>query len=100
MTVGALTIVFIIIELILVTQRRLLPGIMMLLSFILLVLFVTGVIGTAIQLFGGPDINNQCNIYVSDMKVTGPSINTLAWLQQSNICKLRPTKKIPAIVKE
>lgn len=85
-TVGALTIVFIIIELILITQRQLLPGIMMLLSFILLVLFITGVIGTAIQLFGGPNINNQCNTYVSNMKVTGPSINTLAWLQQNNIC--------------
>ncbi|OCK90894.1 uncharacterized protein K441DRAFT_689142 [Cenococcum geophilum 1.58] len=85
-TVGALTIIFIIIELILIAQRRLLPGIMMLLSFVLLVLFITGIIGTAIQLFGGPNINNQCNTYVSNMKVTGPSINTLAWLQQNNIC--------------
>ncbi|OCL01932.1 hypothetical protein AOQ84DRAFT_305712 [Glonium stellatum] len=85
-TVGALTIVFIIIELILVTQRRLLPGIMMLLSFVLLVLFITGIIGTAIQLFGGPNISNQCDTYVNNMKVTGPSINTLAWLQQNNIC--------------
>jgi len=92
-TVGALTIIFIIIELILIAQRRLLPGIMMLLSFVLLVLFITGIIGTAIQLFGGPNINNQCNTYVSNMKVTGPSINTLAWLQQNNICKLRLAKK-------
>ena len=65
----------------------------MLLSFVLLVLFITGVIGTAIQLFGGPNINNQCNTYVSNMKVTGPSINTLAWLQQNNICKLRLAPK-------
>lgn len=87
-TVGALTIVFILIELILIAQRRLLPGIMMLLSFILLVLFITGVIGTAIQLFAGPNINNQCNTYVFNQNPTGPSLSTLAWLQQRNICEL------------
>jgi hypothetical protein len=72
--------------LVLIAQRRLLPGVMLLFSFILLVLFVTGIIGTAMQLFGGPNVNNQCNTYVGSMKQTGPSVNTLAWLQQQNIC--------------
>jgi uncharacterized membrane protein len=85
--VGAIAIIFIIIMLILIAQRRLLPGVMMLFSFILLVLFVTGIIGTAMQLFGGPNINNQCNTYVFNNKYTGPSVNTLAWLQQQNICQ-------------
>jgi hypothetical protein len=88
--VGSIAIIFIIIMLILIAQRRLLPGVMMLFSFILLVLFVTGIIGTAMQLFGGPNINNQCNTYVFNNRVTGAgqnSLNTLAWLQQQNICK-------------
>lgn len=85
-SVGALAIIFIFIELILIAQRRLLPGVMMLLSFILLVLFITGVIATSIQLFSGPNISNQCSTYVNNMKVYGPSANTLAWLQQNNIC--------------
>jgi len=86
-TVGSLAIAFILIELILIMQQRLLPGIMMLLSFILLVLFITGIIATAIQLFGGNNVNNLCQTYVNDMKFTGPSENTLAWLQQNNICQ-------------
>ena len=88
--VGALAIIFILIMLILIAQRRLLPGVMMLFSFILLVLFVTGIIGTAMQLFGGPNINNQCNTYVFSNRQTGAgqnSLNTLAWLQQQNICE-------------
>jgi hypothetical protein len=86
-TVGALAILFIIIEIIFIAQRRLLPGTMMLLSFILLVLFIAGIIGTAIQLFAGPNINNQCNTYVFNDAVDGPSRDTLAYLQQKNICK-------------
>jgi len=86
-TVGSLTIFFIIIELVLIAQRRLLPGIMMLLSFILLVLFITGIIGSAIQLFSGPNINSQCNTYVFNNNVKGANVNTLALLQQKNICQ-------------
>lgn len=86
-TVGALAIFFIIIEIVFIAQRRLLPGTMMLLSFILLVLFIAGIIGTAIQLFAGPNINNQCNTYVFNESVDGPNRDTLAWLQQRNICK-------------
>lgn len=86
-TVGALTIVFIIVELILIAQRRLLPGIMMLLSFVLLVLFIAGAVGTGLQLFGGNNINNRCNQFVWNMRQYGPTIETLAWLQQQNICK-------------
>jgi hypothetical protein len=86
-TVGALAVFFIIIEIVFIAQRRLLPGTMMLLSFILLVLFIAGIIGTAIQLFAGPNINNQCNTYVFNNAASGPSADTLAYLQQRNICK-------------
>jgi hypothetical protein len=86
-TVGALTFLFVIVEMILIAQRRLLPGIMMLLSFILLVLFLTGAVGTGIQLFGRAAINNQCNRYVFNNKEYGPTLETLAFLQQQNICE-------------
>lgn len=72
---------------ILIAQRRLMPGVMMLLSFILLVLYLAGAVGTGIQLFGKAAINNQCNRYVFNNKEYGPSIETLAFLQQQNICK-------------
>ncbi|KAK3059570.1 hypothetical protein LTS18_010528, partial [Coniosporium uncinatum] len=39
--VGALTIVLVIVEIVLIAQRRLLPGFMILWSFILLVLYLT-----------------------------------------------------------
>ncbi|KAL6709573.1 hypothetical protein ACN47E_001508 [Coniothyrium glycines] len=86
-TVGAIALIFIIIEIVYISQRKLVPGVMMLFSFILLVLFIAGIIGTAIQLFAGPNINNQCNTYVSSSDVSGPNINTLAFLQQRNICQ-------------
>tara|TARA_R110002003_G_scaffold184_13_gene14472 strand:+ start:3728 stop:4225 length:498 start_codon:yes stop_codon:yes gene_type:complete len=86
-TVGALALIFIIIEIVYIAQRKLLPGTMMLLSFILLVLFIAGIIGTAIQLFAGPNINNQCNTYVFNDSQDGPTLDTLAFLQQRNICK-------------
>lgn len=86
-TVGAIGIIFIIIEIVYIAQRKLVPGVMMLFSFILLVLFIAGIIGTAIQLFAGPNINNQCNTYVFNDNSSGPNINTLAFLQQRNICE-------------
>ncbi|KAF2793150.1 hypothetical protein K505DRAFT_306322 [Melanomma pulvis-pyrius CBS 109.77] len=86
-TVGALTIIFILIELVLIAQRRLLPGIVLLFSFMLLVLYLAGAIGTGIQLFSGNNLNNQCNAYVYNMRQKGQTANTLAWLQQQNICQ-------------
>jgi hypothetical protein len=86
-TVGALAIIFIIIEIVFIAQRKLIPATMMLLSFILLVLFIAGIIGTAIQLFAGPNVNNLCNQYVFNSDVNGPNANTLAYLQQRNICE-------------
>lgn len=79
--------------LILIAQRRLLPGVVMLFSFILLVLFIAGIIGTALNLFAGPNISNQCNTYVNNLssQTYGSSIETLAWLQQNNICEFDQT---------
>lgn len=51
-TVGSLAVVFIIIMLIMLGQNNLDPMAVILGSFILIVLFITGLIETAIQLFG------------------------------------------------
>jgi hypothetical protein len=69
-----------------VAQRRLLPGMMMLGAFILLVLYLTGLIETAILLFGTIDVSGNCQRYVTNNEAHGATLETLAWLQQSNIC--------------
>ena len=87
-TVGALTILLIVIMLALINQRRLLPGVVLIGSFILLVLYLTGLIETAIQLFGPQgNINGNCNLYVTHNAQNDLSINTLAWLEQNSICQ-------------
>lgn len=86
--VGALTVLFVLIMLTLIFQRRLLPGVVMIGSFILLVLYLTGLIETAIQLFGpAGDISGNCARYVTNNPSTDLSINTLAWLEQNSICQ-------------
>ncbi|KAF9636241.1 hypothetical protein BFW01_g7136 [Lasiodiplodia theobromae] len=87
-TVGSLTVVFIGIEIALIANRRLMPGVMMIGSFILFVLFLTGIIETGIQFFGsGSDVNGVCQRYVNNNEQFGPSVNTLAWLEQNSICQ-------------
>ncbi|KAK4988654.1 hypothetical protein LTR66_007260 [Elasticomyces elasticus] len=74
--------------LVLISQRRLLPSVVLLWSFILLVLFITGLIETAIQLFGPQgNVNGNCQNYITNQPVTGVSVSTLAWLQQNSICQ-------------
>ncbi|KAL2222882.1 hypothetical protein M432DRAFT_25852 [Thermoascus aurantiacus ATCC 26904] len=86
-TVGALGVVFVIVILILAAQRFLLPPIIIVGSFILWVLWLTGLIETALQMFGGAaDINSNCQNYVTNMEFKGNSVDTLAWLTQNNIC--------------
>lgn len=76
------------IEIVLITQRKLLPGVMIIGSFILVVLYITGIIETGIQLYGDPsDVNGKCQRYVDNNEQFGPSVNTLAWLEQDSICK-------------
>ncbi|KAF2716860.1 hypothetical protein K431DRAFT_307413 [Polychaeton citri CBS 116435] len=87
-TVGALTVVFILVMLLLIFQRRLLPGVIMLGSFILLVLYITGLVETAINLFGpNGNISSQCQTYIYDSPVSGLQPQTFAWLEQRSICQ-------------
>lgn len=90
MSVGSITLIFILIQLVLISQRRLLPGVMLLFAFILLVLYITGIIETAIQLFGAGNVSDNCQRYVTNNQITGVQVNTLAWLEQNNICEYLP----------
>ncbi|KAE8328848.1 hypothetical protein BDV39DRAFT_64076 [Aspergillus sergii] len=84
---GALGIFFIILILILAAQRFLLPGIIMLGSFILFVLWLTGLIETSLQLYGVVgNVDDNCQIYIVDNRAGGDNMQTLAWLTQKTIC--------------
>lgn len=67
-------------------QRRLLPGLMMMFSFILLILYLVGVIETGIILFGSNGVQGYCQQYVNNSPSRGASVDTLAWIAQQNIC--------------
>ncbi|MCJ1485603.1 hypothetical protein MMC06_005778 [Schaereria dolodes] len=86
-TVSALAILFICLMLGLISQRMLLPGIVIIGSFILFVLWLTGLIETSIMLFGPVgSVNGNCNVYVLN-QTPGANLNTLAYLEQKNICQ-------------
>lgn len=73
--------------LVLIQQRQLLPGIVMLGSFILFVLFLTGLIETSIQLYGPTgSVNSYCNLYRPSSGLTNGEA-TLAWLETQGICQ-------------
>lgn len=85
---SALAVFFIFVVLALIARQLLLPGILILGSFILFVLFLTGLVETSLQLYAVEgNINSNCQIYVEDNKSRGNNINTLAWLTQLTICE-------------
>lgn len=89
---GSLGILFVIIIIGLTSNRQLIPGIVMLGSFVLFVLFLTGLIKDSIELWGPlGSVNDNCQRYVTGQPFTGQSLNTLAWLQQNNICMSDPS---------
>jgi hypothetical protein len=86
-TVSALGVAFVATILILAAQRFLLPGIIIIGSFILFALWLTGLIETALQLYGGQaNVNSNCQNYVTNMPWTGNTVEALAWLTQNTIC--------------
>lgn len=85
---SALAVFFIFLVLGLIARHILLPGILILGSFILFVLWLTGLIETSLQLYGVVgNVNDSCQNYVVDNPSRGNNINTLAWLTQSTICE-------------
>jgi hypothetical protein len=87
-TVAALTIIFIFLKLWLISQRQLLPGIVIMGSFILFILWTVGLIVISIELWGPTgSVNSTCQLYVQAQASTGSSLNTLAYLEQHSICE-------------
>lgn len=85
---GSLGVLFVLVIIYLVSSRQLIPGVVFLGSFILFVLFLTGLVRIAIELFGSQaGVNNYCTQYVQNNPSRGPTLLTLAYLQQNNICK-------------
>lgn len=88
-TISALGIVYLIMMLVLIARRSLLPGIVLVGTFILFVLWLAGLIQTSVMMFGpSGGVNSNCNIYVFGSPVSGVSVYSLAYLQQKNICEL------------
>lgn len=84
-TTGALSLLFLLLLLILISQRQLLPGIVVLGSFILFTLWLTGLIETSILLYGPQQsVSSYCNLYQAQR---GANEGALAWLETSSICQ-------------
>ncbi|KAI1935007.1 hypothetical protein LOZ66_005556 [Ophidiomyces ophidiicola] len=84
---GSLGVAFVLLVVFLIFQNKLIPEIILLGSFILFTLWLTGLIGISLQLYGAvASVNANCQNYVEAMVYRGASINTLAWLTQWNIC--------------
>lgn len=84
-TVGVVTEIFVWAMLFLSFQRHLLPGVVIILAFILLVLYIAGFIGTAIQLFG--PVLKACRVYVDENVSEGMGWDTVVWLKQQDTCE-------------
>ncbi|KAG7115363.1 hypothetical protein HYQ46_011253 [Verticillium longisporum] len=87
-TVAALLVVYVLLILWLVFNQRLLPAIVMIGAFMLFILWMVGLVVVAIELFGpSGSVQGNCNIAVFSQNPTGQTLETLAWLQQRNICQ-------------
>ena len=84
-TVGALGVFFLIVILVLRNNNKLIPNFILIGSFILFVLNLTGLIETAIELFGTGGANSMCS--ASNLAADGATLQTLAYLAQSTICE-------------
>lgn len=84
-TVGALGVFFLLVILVLRNTNKLIPNFIMVGSFILFVLNLTGLIEEAIELFGPGGANSMCS--ASNLVANGATVQSLAFLAQSTICE-------------
>ncbi|RYP21144.1 hypothetical protein DL765_002433 [Monosporascus sp. GIB2] len=88
LTVSSLTIVFIILLLWLISQRRLLPSIVILGAFMFFVLWLVGLIVVSIEMWSANgSVSNNCDLLVFSNAPTGNRMETLAWLEEKSICQ-------------
>ncbi|KAI0441209.1 hypothetical protein F4803DRAFT_524172 [Xylaria telfairii] len=87
-TVSGLTVLFIIMLLWLIAQRRLLPSIVIIGAFVLFILWLVGLIVISIELWGpAGSVSVNCDILVWNNPLHGNNQATLAWLEQRSICQ-------------
>lgn len=87
LTTASLTLAFVALIIGLALARALVPELILLGAGVLFVLWLTGLVATAIQLFGPTaNVNAACITFVYDQPLRGPSIETLAWLAQVTVC--------------
>lgn len=88
-TVGSVAILFMGFIFWLIATRRLLPAIVMIGAFMLFVLWLVGLVIVSVQLWGpSGSIQSTCNLQVFNRSPHGLNQETLAWMQQKNICEL------------
>lgn len=86
-TVAGLTIIYIAILLWLISQRRLLPSIVIIGAFMFFVLWMVGLIVVSIELWGPTgSVSANCNNLVFGQDPGSSSQERLAWLAQRSIC--------------
>lgn len=86
-TVAAVALAFLLAVMWLIWYKRLLPAIVMLGAFALFVLWMVGLVASAVQLWGPGGVQSVCNMQVFNQSPHAPDVQTLAWMQQRNICK-------------
>ncbi|KAF5136926.1 uncharacterized protein G6M90_00g044690 [Metarhizium brunneum] len=87
-TVGSVAILFMGFIFWLIATRRLLPAIVMIGAFMLFVLWLVGLVIVSVQLWGpSGSIQSTCNLQVFNRSPHGLNQETLAWMQQKNICQ-------------
>lgn len=87
-TVSSLTIAFIALLLWLISQRRLLPSIVILGAFMFFVLWLVGLIVVSIEMWSASgSVSSNCDRLVFNTSPSGNNLQTLAWLQQKSICE-------------
>ncbi|KAI1734610.1 arginase-like protein [Xylaria scruposa] len=87
-TVSGLTVLFIVMLLWLIAQRRLLPSIVIIGAFVLFVLWLVGLIVISIELWGpAGSVSVNCDNLVWNNPQHGNNQATLAWLEQRSICQ-------------
>lgn len=83
-TTSSLSLLFLVVILGLISQQQLLPGIVVLGSFILFVLFLTGLVETSIQLYGpSGGVNTYCGSHPRGFD----SDATRVWLANVSLCE-------------
>ncbi|KAI1812492.1 hypothetical protein GGS20DRAFT_20026 [Poronia punctata] len=87
-TVSSLTVGFIAMLLWLISQRRLLPSIVIIGAFIFFVLWLVGLIVISIELWGpAGSVSANCERLVNNNVPHGNTPTVLAWLEQRSICQ-------------